>query len=215
MSAGADHPRWAGLVPRMEGSLVTLLPLAREHEDGLFEAGRHEEIWRWFGRGEDFAANRETFRRWIDYCLAVTAAGDEGVFTALDARSGEPIGSASYMELRPRDRGLEIGSIWLTPPTWGSGAFTEMSLLMLGHAFESLDVMRVEYKTDARNQRTRAALAALPARLEGVFRKHRVMAHLPVRDSAWYSVIDDEWPDVRDNLERRLGRRAQGTVSRA
>ena len=212
---GVAHPRWPGLLTAMEGRLVSLVPLAREHETELFEAARHEEIWRWFGRGDHLGASPETFGRWIDHCLRATAAGEEAVFTVLDPASGRPLGSASYMELRPEDRGLEIGSVWLTPSAWGSGAFADMSLLMLQHAFERLGVMRVEYKTDARNQRTRSALAALPAHFEGIFRKHRVMAHLPVRDSAWYSVVDDEWPAVRAQLEGRVARAAERRAVRA
>jgi RimJ/RimL family protein N-acetyltransferase len=80
----------------------------------------------------------------------------------------------------------------------------EAKLLMLTHAFERLECVRVEFKTDARNQRSRAALAALPAQFEGIFRKHRIVPGVGQRDSAYYSVIDDEWPQVRDNLRRRL-----------
>ena len=86
---------------------------------------------------------------------------------------------------------------------WRTGANIEAKLLMLAHAFEHLGCMRVEFKTDARNERSRAALAALPAQFEGIFRKHMLMPGVGVRDSAYYSVIDEEWPAVRANLERR------------
>lgn len=94
---------------------------------------------------------------------------------------------------------------WLNPEAWRTGINVEAKLLMLGHAFETLECVRVELKTDARNERSRAAMAALPAQFEGVLRKHMIVPDVGVRDSAYFSVIDEEWPEVRANLERRLG----------
>ena len=126
------------------------------------------------------------------------------MFATIDRASGRPIGSTRYLNLREEHRGLEIGWTWLTPSRWRTGANVEAKLLMLEHAFGALGCMRVELKTDARNERSRAAMAALPARFEGIFRKHMLMPGVGVRDSAYYSVIDDDWPEVRANLERRL-----------
>ena len=116
------------------------------------------------------------------------------------------LGSTRYLALRPEHRSLEIGWTWLTPEAWGTGANIEAKLLMLGDAFERLGCLRVELKTDARNERSRGAMAALPAQFEGVHRKQMLVRDGLRRDSAWYSVIDDEWPEVRANLLRRLGR---------
>jgi RimJ/RimL family protein N-acetyltransferase len=112
------------------------------------------------------------------------------------------IGGSAFVTLRPEHRGLEIGWTWLTPTAWETGANVEAKLLMLQHAFDRLGCMRVEFKTEARNERSRAALAALPAQYEGVFRKH-VLRPYGIRDSAYYSVVDDEWPAVKANLVRR------------
>ena len=120
--------------------------------------------------------------------------------------SGTPIGSSRYLELRPEHGVLEIGWTWLAPTAWGTGANVEAKLLQLGHAFERLGARRVEFKTDALNERSRAALAALPAAFEGVFRKHMLVRDGENRDSAWYAIVDDDWPAVRANLLRRLGR---------
>jgi RimJ/RimL family protein N-acetyltransferase len=108
--------------------------------------------------------------------------------------------------LRPEHRGLEIGWTWLTRSRWSAGANVEAKLLQLEHAFERHTCMRVEFKTDARNDRSRHALEALPARFEGIFRKHMLFADDPgrVRDSAYYAITDDDWPAVRANLRRRL-----------
>jgi N-acetyltransferase len=192
---------WEELAPRLEGRLVVLEPLSEAHFDGLLAAGSDPEVWRWLG---GFSETPERFRRWFDEALAESGAGREAAFATIDRRSGEPIGSSRYLALRPEHRGLEIGWTWLAPRAWGTGANVEAKLLMLGHAFDRLGCMRVEFKTDARNERARRALEALPARFEGIFRRHMVLPGGDVRDSAYYSVIDAEWPEVRAGLERRL-----------
>jgi RimJ/RimL family protein N-acetyltransferase len=152
----------------------------------------------------DARESRETFRLWLDDALARSEAGIEAAFATLDARTGEPVGSTRYLTLRPEHRGLEIGWTWLASSRWGTGANVEAKLLMLEHAFERLGCLRVEFKTDRRNDRSRGALAALPARFEGVFRKHMLVRGGERRDSAYYSIVDDEWPEIEDNLRRRL-----------
>jgi RimJ/RimL family protein N-acetyltransferase len=112
------------------------------------------------------------------------------------------------MALRPADRALEIGWTWLNPAAWGAGINVEQKLLLLGHAFERLGCVRVELKTDARNERSRAAMEAIPAQFEGILRNHMIVPDVGQRDSAYFSVIDDEWPAVRANLLSRLGRDA-------
>jgi N-acetyltransferase len=202
---------WEHLTRRLGGSLVILEPLEPHHEQGLFEAAQDPRIWRYIpfdaGDGTYYPAEtREGFRRWMQSALAESEAGNEAAFATLDAESGEPIGSTRYLTLRPAHRGLEIGWTWLAPSFWRTGANVEAKLLMLEHAFERLHCMRVEFKTDARNERSRAALAALPARFEGVFRKHMVLRGDRYRDSAYYSIVDDEWSEVKENLRRRLAR---------
>lgn len=186
----------------LEGEIVRLEPLARGHEQGLFEVARDERIWRWMPY--DASKTSETFQAWLEEALAASEAGSESAFVTLDARTGEPIGSTRYLSLRPEHRGLEIGWTWLAPSRWRTGANVEAKLLMLAHAFDTLGCMRVEFKTDRRNERSRNAIAALPARFEGVFRKHMILPNSDVRDSAYYSIVDDDWPEVRANLEQRL-----------
>jgi len=193
---------WDNLASVLEGEVVRLEPLARRHEGGLFEAAGDERIWRWMPN--EAGGSRETFHGWLEDALARSEAGVEAAFATLDVRSGEPVGSTRYLALRPEHRGLEIGWTWLAPSRWGTGANVEAKLLMLEHAFERLGCLRVEFKTDARNERSRNALAALPARFEGIFRKHMIVRGGERRDSAYYSIIDDEWPEVESNLRRRL-----------
>lgn len=203
---------WEDLASVLEGGIVRLEPLARRHEEGLFEAARDERIWAWMP--QEAPGDREEFRGWMEEALARSEAGLDAAFATVDAVSGRPMGSTRYLALRPDHRGLEIGWTWLSPAAWGTGANVEAKLLMLEHAFGQLGCMRVEFKTDARNERSRRALEALPARPEGVFRKHMLVRGGQRRDSAYYSIIDDEWPEVRANLERRLAGGNDGLEAR-
>jgi RimJ/RimL family protein N-acetyltransferase len=191
------------LAPRLEGELVTLEPLRPEHADGLWEAAQAPEIWRWLAH---VGSSREHFDRWLETSLVAQAEGREGVFAIRERRGGELVGSSRYLAVRPADRVVEIGWTWLNPSVWRSGVNVETKLLLMAHAFERLGCVRVELKTDARNERSRAAMAALPAQFEGVLRNHMIVPGVGQRDSAYYSVIDAEWPRVRLNLERRLRR---------
>lgn len=188
----------------LSGSLVRLEELAAEHEDGLWEASRDERAWRWLSVPQP--QTRRDFRAYLDGALANAAAGTEIPFATVRVADGRVLGSTRYLALRPEHRSVEIGWTWLTPEAWGTGANVEAKLLMLEHAFGPLGCLRVELKTDAQNERSRGALAALPAQFEGIHRKHMLVRGGERRDSAWYSILDDEWPDVRANLLRRLGR---------
>jgi RimJ/RimL family protein N-acetyltransferase len=125
-------------------------------------------------------------------------------FAVVDRASGMAVGSTSYLAVVPEHERLEIGSTWLARRLWRTAANTEAKLLLLGHAFEALGAGRVEFKTDALNDRSRRALERLGARPEGVFRRHMVMPDGRRRDSAWYAVTLEDWPAVRARLEARL-----------
>jgi len=202
-TADALERLWPGLWRPLAGRRVALEPLSPEHEAGLFAVAAHPEVWRWISCSYP-AGTAACFHDWMDDALGLARRGEEAPFTTLDVRTGQPIGSTRFLTLRPQDRGLEIGWTWLTPSAWRTGANVEAKLLLLTHAFEQLGCIRVEFKTHAHNERSRAALAALPAQFEGIWRKHRVIPKAGIRDSAFYSVIDDEWPAVRANLQRRL-----------
>jgi RimJ/RimL family protein N-acetyltransferase len=176
---------------------VLLEPLEERHREALWEIAQDPRTWRWMRqRGNE---SREVFDEWW-------ASVDLGFAHYFD---GELVGHTSYLNERPADRVVEIGNTWLHPSAWGTGANAEAKLLLMQHAFEDEGFLRVEFKTDARNERARAALAALPAQFEGVFRKHMVVRGGERRDSAWYAVIDDDWPAVKAALRERLAAQTQ------
>ncbi|HET9093957.1 MAG TPA: GNAT family protein [Solirubrobacteraceae bacterium] len=197
------------LQPVLEGQLVRLEPLAPHHRDALREAARPPEIWEhWsFAPGASDAA----FDDWFAGCLAAAAAGGDAHFATVLRASGEPVGSTSFCTVREEDRGIEIGWTWLTPSVWGTGVNTEAKFLQLQYAFETLGCIRVDWDTYAQNARSRAALARLGATFEGIWRNHSIRAADGSKvSSAFYSVIDDEWPTVRAKLIDRIAR-ARGT----
>ena len=185
----------------LAGRLVCLEPLTEAHREPLRSVSDHPEIWQWKDRR---VSEEDGFDLYFDDRLKGRESGAEHGFAPLRAGDGEPLGSSCYLAPRPLHDGVEIGATWLTPSAWRTGANVEAKLLMLGFAFGELGCMRVELKTDARNERSRGAMEALPAKFEGIFRKHMLMPLTGVRDSAYYSIVDDEWPSVRQNLEARL-----------
>jgi N-acetyltransferase len=189
---------WEEIAARLDGRIVVLDPLRDAHAAALRKAAADPQIWAL--APIDGSAE---FDSWLAHALRQQAAGYEVPFATLEARSGQAVGSTRFMALRPEHRSLEIGATWLTPRMWRTGANVEAKLLQLTHAFETLGCVRVELKTDARNTRSRRAMEALPAQFEGIHRRHRIERYGP-RDTAWYSVVAEEWPEVRANLERRL-----------
>jgi RimJ/RimL family protein N-acetyltransferase len=176
---------------------VRLEPLEPRHEAALWEAGQDERVWRLMRERAD--TSRGEFHEWFER-MQTTALGFAQVV------AGRPLGHTSYLNVREDDRVLEIGNTWLAPEAWGTGVNTEAKFLLMQHAFEEEGYLRVEFKTDAQNERARAALAALPAEFEGIFRKHMLVRGGERRDSAWYSVIDEEWPAVKAALRERIAR---------
>jgi RimJ/RimL family protein N-acetyltransferase len=185
---------WESIAKRLEGRRVVLDPLRPEHAEAVRKAGADPAAWRWMA-----VTNVE---EWLSGHAFVD---DRVPFATL--YDGELVGSTSYLSLAPEHRRLEIGNTWVNPGVWGAGVNIEAKLLMLRYAFEELGALRVEFKTDALNERARAALAALPAQFEGIHLRHMLVRGGERRDSAWYSVIVDDWPAVETNLERRLAGR--------
>ena len=191
----------------LRGDAVRIEPLDAGHADDLLTAAANPRIWRYLPIPQPTTI--EQVRAWIAEALRLAASGDELPFAILDARSGLAVGSTRYLEIRPAWRTLEIGWTWLAAEAQRTRVNTECKYLLLRHAFEELGAQRVQFKTDSRNTQSQAALERIGAVREGVLRKHRILYDGYVRDSVYFSILDDEWPAVRARLEERLARGAE------
>ncbi len=187
----------------LSGRLVRLEPLELTHVRSLAEVALDPTLWQWtLARPVDEAG----VRAWAESAIAARAAGTDYPFVTLEASTGRPIGSSRYLNIVLEHRRVEIGWTWVAKEWQRTGANREAKLLMLDHAFDALGCRRVEFKTDSLNEPSRTALLGIGAQFEGIFRNHMVMPDGRMRHSAYYSVIDEEWPAVRTALERSLGR---------
>ena len=188
----------------LEGTHVRLEPMTPAHADGLVAAARDGELWTIRVTNvpppDGMAAE-------IDDALAAAARGEQLPLVTIDRTSGAVIGSTRFRAIDVVDRRVEIGSTWLAASRQRTAANTEAKLLMLTHAFETWGCERVEFLTDALNERSRTAIARLGARQEGILRRHKLMPDGRQRDSVIFSIVRDEWPDVRARLTGRLAER--------
>ena len=183
----------------LDGRCVRLEPLEERHREAVRPAAQNAEIFTHMT-----PASGTMFDPYFDNALQRTAEGHELGFVVWHKAEHRSVGMTRYLNIEAAHRRLEIGSTWYEPSVWGSAVNPECKLLLMRHAFEQLQYMRVEYKTDVRNTRSRAAILKLGAKQEGILRKHMIMADGHVRDSVYFSVIDEEWPAVKASLERRL-----------
>jgi N-acetyltransferase len=194
--------RWVEPVT-LTGDVVRLDPLSLEHLPALTTVGLEADIWRWMPRQVNSPGD---MRAYVEAALGACTAGTEMPFATIDQATGRVIGTTRYMAIEPRHRRLEIGNTWLAPAWQGTAANSEAKLLMLGHAFSVLGALRVEFKTDALNEQSRAALTGIGATEEGTLRRHMLTDSGRRRDSVYFSVIEEEWPQVRMHLQQRLAR---------
>jgi RimJ/RimL family protein N-acetyltransferase len=185
----------------LEGAGIRLEPLGETHHAALCAVGLDEELWRWTPKAVRTAADMAAY---IAVALAERAAGRALPFAIIDTASGQVIGSTRYMAVEPTHRRVEIGSTWLGRSWQRTAANTEAKYLLLQHAFEILGCIRVELKTDALNEKSRAAIRRLGAREEGTLRSHMITASGRIRDTVYYSILEGEWPEVKRDLGLRL-----------
>ena len=188
----------------LEGQFIRLEPLSMAHHAGLVEAGLDEAIWRYMPQT---MRTPDDMRAFIEAALETQATGAALPFATIDLASGSAIGSTRFFNIDRAHRRLEIGWTWLGLAWQGTAANTEAKYLMLRHAFETLECIRVEFKTDSLNERSRAALLRIGAIQEGTFRNHMIMPDGRLRHSVYYSLIASEWPEVKARLEQKLAGR--------
>jgi RimJ/RimL family protein N-acetyltransferase len=184
---------------QLEGDSIRLEPLRLEHAAGLWRVATPEV----FAYASIFPTD-DTIQSFQSYVQRRLTFADWSTYTLVLRENDQPVGLTAYLDVRPMHRGLEIGGTWIAQPYQGTQVNPEAKYLMLRHAFETLGMLRVQLKCDARNLQSQRALEKLGARREGVLRKHVVLPDGYVRDTVMYSITDDEWPQVRAGLLRRL-----------
>ena len=189
----------------LEGAQVRLEPLTLAHHAALCEVGLDPELWQWIPYR---ATTAQEMLAYIQSALQDQAAGTAQPFATVERSTGRVIGSTRYMNIDVTNRRREIGATWIAKPWQRTAINTEAKYLMLRHAFETLDCIRVELKTDALNQKSRKAILRIGAKEEGTLRRHVVTWTGRVRDSVYFSVLDSEWPQVKAALEAKLTRKA-------
>jgi N-acetyltransferase len=188
----------------LAGRKVRLEPLSMEHVPGLTVIGLDDSIWHYMPYG--LMHNEGDIRGWVQGILARAARGTDLPFAAVDLESGCVAGATRYMEIQPAHGGLEIGGTWYGAAYRRTHVNTEAKYLLLEHAFETLKCIRVQLKTDSRNERSQRAIERIGAVKEGVLRNHMVLPDGHVRHSVYYSILDSEWPTVKVRLQRMLDR---------
>ena len=187
----------------LEGSVVRLEPIRREHAQLFWEAAKDalEDIFRWIPYSMKTPAD---FQRLVDKAFEEQERGESIVFATVERGSRRVVGSTRFMNIDGANRRVEIGSTWIAPAWQRTAVNTEAKYLMLRHAFEVWGCVRVELKTDALNQKSRNAILRLGAKEEGTLRKHLITSTGRIRDTVYFSILDTEWPGVRARLEGAL-----------
>lgn len=187
----------------LEGEIVRLEPMALAHAAALAEAGLHPELWRLQPEPVESA---DDMRRYVERALAGQAAGACLPFAIVRRADGQVIGATRYMDIALPHKRLEIGATWLTPASQRSGANTEAKYLLLQHAFETIGIMRVVFKTEVTNLQSRQAILRIGGVEEGVFRKHLIAQSGRARDMVYFAILDEDWPAAKARLLARLRR---------
>jgi N-acetyltransferase len=185
----------------LPGERAVLEPLSRAHHDGLVAAVRDGELWKlWYTH----VPSPEGMSDEIERRLAQQSAGSMQPFTVHDPRAGRIVGMTTYLNVDAANRRVEIGATWYAASAQGSGLNPQCKLLLLTHAFDTLNCIAVEFRTHFFNRQSRAAIERLGAKLDGILRSHQLMPNGALRDTCVYSIVASEWPAVRENLKARL-----------
>ena len=182
----------------LTGKFVRLEPMNETHIPGLAEIGIGQNFWHFMLYGEMLAET--DMRGWVMEILERAKKGGDLPFVAVQIASGRVAGATRYLNIVPKDRGLEIGGTWYGPEFQRTAMNTECKFLLLQHAFESLGAIRVQLKTDSRNERSQKAIERIGGIREGTLRNHMILPDGYVRHSVYYSIIDSEWPGVKEHL---------------
>jgi len=187
----------------LNGEFIRLEPLKIEHHEALCEIGLEKEIWHW---SPEQIISPDVMKKYVETALDEQKRGVSLPFVTIEKSSGKIVGSTRFGNIDAKNLRAEIGWTWLNPKWQRTFVNTEAKLLMLTHAFETWKCIRVELKTDALNEKSRNAIVRLGAKQEGIFRQHLICDSGRLRDTVYFSILDNEWQSVKENLLRKLGR---------
>lgn len=186
----------------LTGKHVRLDPMTDAHAPALAEIGIGQPFWDFMVYGKIDSV--DDMRNWVLDVLSREKKGTDLSFVAIHLASGRVAGATRYLNIMPHDRGLEIGGTWYGPEFQRTAVNTECKYLLLQHAFETLGCIRVQLKTDSRNERSQKAIERIGAVKEGTLRNHMILPDGYYRHSVYYSILDTEWPDVKNRLEEMI-----------
>lgn len=191
----------------LEGNRVRLIPASHEHVEGLFKASNHSDIWTYSPSSISKLADLEDT---VDQWMRAKEQGLRFPFVIFDKSTSEIVGSTSYLDISLLNRKLEIGGTWLDPKVWRTGVNTECKYLLLKYGFEELNLIRVQFRTDTRNERSNLAIQRIGAQFEGTLRQEMIVREGYIRDSNVYSILDKEWERVKAKLLNYLSKANYG-----
>jgi len=187
----------------LEGDNVRLIPLDNDHFPELIEVAQDKNIWEFISID---GSNKDVLLQHLRSAMLKRATGEQYAFTVIDRKTDKLIGCTLFHNIYAEHRKLEIGWTWYNPAYWRTGYNRECKLLLLTHCFEVLKAARVQLVTDENNQRSRTAILGIGAKMEGVMRKERIRSNGAFRNTVMYSIIDDEWPEVKAMLIEKMKR---------
>lgn len=188
----------------LQGKYVRLEPMGEEHILGLTQIGAGQDFWSFMVYGD--IRTEADMRNWVLEILEREKKGTDLPFVAIHLASGRVAGATRYLNIMPKDRGLEVGGTWYGIDFQRTAVNTECKYLLLTHAFETLKAIRVQIKTDSLNERSQKAIARIGAVKEGTLRNHMILPDGRIRHSVFFSILDTEWKDVKKNLEAMLAK---------
>jgi RimJ/RimL family protein N-acetyltransferase len=187
---------------RLEGNRAVLIPLDESHISELYQTAKDDSLWTYYVFRKMGAF--ENFKTFAGFSIAEMEKGSEYTFTIIDKQSGKMIGGTSFLDIQPASLSLEIGRTWIAPYLQGTGFNVECKLLLLTYCFEDMGLIRVFFKTDSNNTRSKKALEKIGAKYEGTFRNHMIRDDGTFRHSAYYSIIREEWDQTKKHLKNLL-----------
>ena len=188
----------------LANEIVTLRPMSMNDVQNFYEAGKHNEIWRWAPPHQ--CVSVETASQWVSHSLKQVEKGEQVMFAIIDNASGVFVGSTRYCSIDTENSAIEIGFTFINEKFQRSHINSNSKLLLLTHAFEILGAVRVQLRTHEKNQKSRNAISRLGATFEGILRSHRLLSTGDYRNTALFSLLNDEWPDAKVNLQNKIAK---------